>query len=170
MHLDFGLEIRIVLDELTQAEARQALHQQSDGVIGDAEQLVNGRNRANRIQVRRAGFFNIRVTRRHQADQFSRRDRYLVHQLDRTHLANGQRDGRLRIDHHAAQGQDGQYLRVLDGFLLGRNAARRIFLLFVFFLEARKNGRQQQILDGLIWILRASRKLPGDRCTNGRRT
>ncbi len=57
------------------------------------------------------------------------------------------------IDNHAAQRQNGQNLRVFSCFLFWSNPVRQIFFLFFFFLKARKNGRQEQILQGLIGIL-----------------
>ncbi len=58
--LDVGLEIRLLLDELAQAEAVHALHQQADGAIRGAEQAVDDGHRARPYTGRRDRAFPAR--------------------------------------------------------------------------------------------------------------
>jgi len=151
-----GLDLDVVLDLLRVAadpgdqvwlggrifldlDAGQALHQQADGAIRGAEQAVNHGHRAHAVDLVRAGLFVLRIAGGDQADQALLAG-HIIDQADRARLADGQRDGRIGVHDHAAQGQDGQRLRQaqlvgrflrlffrfdVDGLLVAANALGR---------------------------------------------
>lgn len=134
------------MNEFQDPEARQALDQQTDGVVRGTEQAVDRGDGPDAIQVRRPGVFQLRVARRNQADQLIRRGCDVIHQVDRARLSDGQRDGGLRVDDHAPQRQNRHLFGKLDCFPFHRLGVR-LYLLRLLFLQTRKNGRQEHILD-----------------------
>ena len=103
-----GFQVRFGLHEFTQPEARHPLHQQADGAIRGAEQAVHHGDRAHLVQVFRLGDFQLGIARGDQPDQAVISCHHIIHQADRARLSDGQRNSRLRINHQAAQRQDGQ--------------------------------------------------------------
>ena len=110
-----------MLDEFVQLEAGKPLHQQPDGAIWRAEHAVDDRNRADVIQIIRTGVFQFGIFRGDQADQLIA-GHGIIDQANRARLANGQRDGGLRVNHQPAQRQDGQ----LVGDIFWRGSASSI--------------------------------------------
>ena len=105
---DIALQIGLGLDEFDQLEARHALHQQADGIIRRPEKAVDGRDRADGIQIGRSRVLPY-------PDYVPPPGRSIcagVAETSSTSLIERacpmvKGHGRLRIDHHSAQRQDG---------------------------------------------------------------
>ena len=141
------LEVRLLGDELPHPEAVQALHQQADGAIRRAQQAMHGGDHADLVQIAGPGRFQLRVLGGDQPHQLVG-GHDVVHQLDGARLAHRQRDGRLRVDHHPSQGQDGQHIRVLGRLRRSRSTSCCAAILLA---DGGRNARNEhpQFLVGL---------------------
>ena len=143
--MDFGFEIGFFFDELAQPEPVHALDQQADGAIRRFEQAMDGRDRPYAVQIGRAGRFQLGIGRSDQTHQFIA-GHHIVHEPDRTGLPHRERNGRLRIDHHTAQGQDRQDIRILRQFVRGRILLRP--LIFRLLPDLREDRRHKNVKIG----------------------
>jgi hypothetical protein len=121
-----GDEVGLEAGELVKLETGQAVDDQSDRPIGRTEEALDRRHRSDSIEVLRAGKLQLRITRRHQADEPPRTG-HIIDELDGARLPDRQRHGGVRIHDQTPQGQDGQTLRD-PGALFARGERRRLRL------------------------------------------
>ena len=88
---------------------RAALDQHLDGAVGELEQLQDGGERADVVDVLEARVIDVRLLLGHQQDLLAGTHRDVQGQ-DRLLPADEQRDDHVRIDHHVTQRQDGYAL------------------------------------------------------------
>ena len=102
-----------VTDEFVDADALQALDQQTDRAVWRAEQPMNGRQRADFVHLIGSRRAQVGVFRGDQANHaVAVHD--IVDQLDAALLADCQGYRRLRIDDQPAQGQDRRFFGQVD--------------------------------------------------------
>ena len=109
--LDPGPKVRGGLRELDHPEPLEALDDQPDGPVGLLEHPVNGRDRADPVEVLRRRRFLGGVVLRDEADQASA-EHGLVHRADGRRPRDRQRDHRLREQHGLPERQNGQLVRL----------------------------------------------------------
>ncbi len=124
-HLDPGSQIGIFLDEFANAESRKTLDHNPYRAIGRTEKAVNYGCGSNRVEIIWTGRRILGVL---GGDQANRPLPYrgIIHELDRSRLANGERDHGLGVNDNPAQRQDRQHFgdrrwrlsAVLSGFNL----------------------------------------------------
>ncbi len=102
--------------ELLDAGAVHALDQHLDGAVGQLQELQNGRDRADPVQIFGLGIVDIRLLLGDQQDalvglhgQIQRDDGLLPPDEQRNH--------HVRVDHHIAQRQHGHAAHCRRGFI-----------------------------------------------------
>ncbi len=105
-HLHPRLQIRLGLDVFQDTDALQAAHDEADGAVRSLEGTMNGNGRPHAVRVFRHGHFYFGVPAGNQADDLVCGDGF-IYQAHRAFLTNVQRLRGQRINHHAAQRQNG---------------------------------------------------------------
>ena len=99
-----GGEVRVRLDVLDHG-ARDALDQHLDRAVGELEELQDGRDRADRVEVAALGIVDVGLLLGDQQDLLVA-PHGLVEGEDRLVAADEKRDHHVRVDHDVAQRQD----------------------------------------------------------------
>ena len=105
---DLRAQIRLHRDDLVEANARQALHDEAKAAVGQPEHLVDMGGGANRIEVGLQRFVERGIALREDADQLAVGDGF-VDQPHRTLTRHRQRHERVRKQHRVAQREHGQF-------------------------------------------------------------
>jgi hypothetical protein len=106
-------EVGVVLDAALEPDAADALDQDAQRPVGDADHLVHDRGSAGLVEVVPAGLLDVRVLDRGKG-QHALALEHVVDELDRALLADRKRRDRLREDDRLLQRQHGQRRGDLD--------------------------------------------------------
>ena len=124
-------EVRLVLDPVDEADAADALDENAQRPVRDADHLLHDRGCADLVQVVPAGYFDVAVLGGHERDQAVARDD-VVHELDRPLLSDREREHGVRKDDRVLQREDRQRrrkLELLDVHLLVEDVGHRPVLI-----------------------------------------
>ena len=111
-------EIRLLVGLANEPHAADALHEDAQRAVGDADHLVHDRGCADLVEIVEAGRIRVLVLHRDEREQPVAADD-VVDQADRALLPDRERRHRLREDDGLLQRQDGQGRRQLVAELLG---------------------------------------------------